>query len=109
MLTKTKFDWIVGNPPWKDLNPSKLIEQDKPVWKWMSAAKNKKSRPCGDNEVAQAFAWRVSEFLADAGAAALLLPAMTLFEDLSRKFRAKLFSSQRVTAVANFSNLCAVR
>ena len=33
---------------------------------------------------------------------------MTLFEDLSRKFRAKFFSSQRVTAVANFSNLAEV-
>ena len=108
LLAKTKFDWIVGNPPWKDLDPSKLIEQDKPVWEWMSGAENKKSRPCGDNEVAQAFAWRVSELLADTGAAALLLPAMTLFEDLSRKFRAKFFSSQRVTAVANFSNLAEV-
>src|SRR5205085_2918915 len=59
-------------------------------------------------EVAQAFAWRVPDFLADDGAAALLLPAMTLFEDLSRKFRAKFFSTLWVTSVANFSNLAEV-
>ena len=107
-LTKTKFDWIVGNPPWKDLDPSKLIEQDKPVWEWMCEADNKKARPCGDNEVAQAFAWRVGDFVAESGSATLLLPAMSLFEDLSRKFRSEFFSTQRVTAVANFSNLAEV-
>jgi hypothetical protein len=108
VLTNTKFDWIVGNPPWKDLDPAKLNEQDEPVWKWMSDPVNKNAQPCGDNEVAQAFAWRVCDFLDDTGAAALLLPAMTLFEDLSRKFRARFFVSHRVTAVANFSNLAEV-
>lgn len=108
VLAKTKFDWIVGNPPWKDLDPAKLIEQDEPVWDWMSEPENKRSRPCGDNEVAQAFAWRISDFLADAGAAALLLPAMTLFEDPSRKFRARFFAARKVTAVANLSNLAEV-
>ncbi len=107
-LAETKFNWIVGNPPWKDLDPAKLIEQDKPVWEWMRDVDNKKSRPCGDNEAAQAFAWRVTDFLADAGAAALLLPAMMLFEDPSRGFRAKFFATHRVTAVANFSNLAEV-
>jgi hypothetical protein len=103
-----RFEWIVGNPPWKDLDPKKLIEQDEPVWEWMCDSENKKSRPCGDNEVAQAFAWRVSDFLSDAGAVTLLLPAMTLFEDLSQRFRASFFRNHRVTAVANFSNLAEV-
>ena len=107
-LADIKFDWIVGNPPWKDLDPTKLIKQDEPVWEWMSDKVNKKVRPCGDNEVAQAFAWRVVDFLADAGTAALLLPAMTLFEDPSRRFRARFFLNNRVTAVANFSNLAEV-
>jgi len=106
VLVSTRFDWIIGNPPWKDLQPAKLIEQDKPVWKWM--VENKKSRPCGDNEVAQAFAWRVCEFLANNGHTALLLPAMILFENPSRSFRAKFFRAQRVNAVANFSNLAEV-
>ena len=106
VLANTKFNWIVGNPPWKDLQPAKLIEQDEPVWEWM--VENKKSRPCGDNEVAQAFAWRVSEFLADDGNVALLLPAMILFEKPSRRFRSKFFIMHQVTAIANFSNLAEV-
>jgi hypothetical protein len=107
-LADIQFDWIVGNPPWKGLDPAKLIKQDKPVWAWMIMAENKKSRPCGDNEVAQAFAWRAIDFLSDAGTAALLVPAMALFEDPSRRFRAKFFSTHRVTAIANFSNLAEV-
>lgn len=107
-LADAKFNWIVGNPPWKDLDPAKLIKQDEPAWEWMSDRENLKTRPCGDNEVAQAFAWRACEFLSETGAAALLLPAMVLFEDPSRKFRKKFFAAQRVTAVANFSNLAEV-
>src|SRR5262249_1275621 len=82
VLGNAQFDWIVGNPPWKDLDPAKLIAQDAPVWDWMSIPDNKKLRPCGDNEVAQAFAWRTPDFLTESGITALLLPAMTLFEDL---------------------------
>ncbi|MEI8022446.1 MAG: Eco57I restriction-modification methylase domain-containing protein, partial [Schlesneria sp.] len=104
-LSTMKFDWIVGNPPWKDLNPAKLNEQDMPVWEWMSSKENKKFYPCGDNDVAQAFAWRAGECLQERGAVALLMPAMTLFEDLSRHFRAQFFTRYRVSAVANFSNL----
>lgn len=107
-LADIKFNWIVGNPPWKALDPAKLIEQDEPVWEWMRDAENKKSRPCGDNEVAQAFAWRVTDLLSNGGTVALLLPAMTLFEDRSRRFRAKFFATHRVNAVANFSNLAEV-
>lgn len=109
-LAKTKFDWIVGNPPWKGLdpNPRRLIPQDEPVWKWMSSPENAKTRPCGDNEVAQAFAWRVVDVLEAHGAAALLLPAMTLFEEPSKKFRAAFSQAVQLETVANFSNLAEV-
>ena len=108
MLADTKFDWVVGNPPWKDLNPAKLSPQDEHVWMWMSESENKKSRPCGDNEVAQAFVWKSADALAPDGIASLLLPAMTLFEDPSRKFRSAFFRRLRITAVANFANLAEV-
>jgi len=108
IIGSMKFDWIVGNPPWKDLDPKHLAEHDKPAWDWMSEPDNKKQRPCGDNELSQAFAWRAEDLLADDGAAAFVLPAMTLFEGPSRDFRAKFFNHMRVTAVANFSNLAEV-
>ena len=46
-----KFDWIVGNPPWKRLNPDRLDEHDRPVWKWIQD--NAKQRPVGGNQAAR--------------------------------------------------------
>ncbi|MGE0679982.1 MAG: class I SAM-dependent DNA methyltransferase [Candidatus Binatia bacterium] len=107
LLSKKKFDWVVGNPPWKKLNPKKLSLQDKPVWRWMEEQKDRE-RPIGGNQVAQAFAWAVGECLTAHGEAGLLLPAMTLFDDPSREFRSMFFRKFRVHAVANFANFANV-
>ena len=105
-LSNIKFDWIVGNPPWKKLNPARLLEQDKHIWQWMEA--NKAEQPVGKHEAAQAFAWEVGRHLADDGVATMLLPAMGLFEEPSRHFRSAFFQRCDVKAVANFSNLAEV-
>ena len=39
-----KFRWIVGNPPWKRLNPEKSPKAEKVVWNWMT---RKRQRPAG--------------------------------------------------------------
>ncbi|NQU26018.1 MAG: N-6 DNA methylase [Candidatus Nealsonbacteria bacterium] len=103
---KRKFDWIVGNPPWKKLNPKKLHKHDRPVWKWMKD--NEKERPAGGNQAARAFAWEVLNYLAADGEVGLFLPAMTLFEDPSVGFRRKFFQEVSVNTVVNFSNLAEV-
>lgn len=108
VLTRKKFDWIVGNPPWKKLNPAKLRNDDQPAWQWMVKLKNKTNRPVGKYEVGQAFAWEIGDYLAKDGVAAMLLPAMGLFEEPSRAFRAAFFQTLDVHAVANFSNLAEV-
>ena len=46
--------------------------------------------------------------MASDGVCALLIPAMTLFEDPSAEFRRKFFHEHRLHAVANFSNLAEV-
>lgn len=99
--------WVVGNPPWKKLNPGDLAENDQLAWTWMT---EKSDLPVGGNQVAQGFAWRVLEYLpANASAyVGLLLPAMTLFEAHSRKFRAKFFEVTKVESVANLANLAEV-
>jgi hypothetical protein len=106
-LSRRKFDWVIGNPPWKKLNPKKLNPQDKPVWNWMRKQKEQET-PIGRNQVAQAFAWAVGAYLTEHGEAGLLLPAMILFEDHSRSFRSAFFRKFRVNAVANFANLAEV-
>jgi len=116
-LLGVEFDWIVGNPPWielkgKDLSeegqPGGLAKENRHVWTWMQDRNNQECSPVGGNQVAEAFAWKVTEHLADKGCVALLLPAMTLFKDESRRFRQQFFSSVQVHAVANFANLAEV-
>ncbi len=71
---KTKFHWIVGNPPWKKLIPHKLEKRDKGALQWMK--KNAALMPVGDNSLLQAFAWRCREFVtADGGCALLVHPS----------------------------------
>jgi len=105
-LQRNRAGWIVGNPPWKRLNPGKLSKVDKLAWDWMVA--NKSRWPVGGNQIAQAFAWNVARCLASDGEIGLLLPAMGLFEDPSRQFRSKFFREMSLHAVANFSNLAEV-
>lgn len=100
------FDWIVGNPPWKNLSPKKLGENDAPVWNWMKT--NATSMPVGDNQAAQAFAWELGNYLREGGECALLIPAMGLFDKQSSEFRRNFFRSFQVYEVANFSNFARV-
>lgn len=100
---KRPFQWIVGNPPWKDLKPKELDETDQLAWQWMET--NRKECPVGGNQLAEAFAWRASEFLDPAGCAALLLPAMTLFKYESTEFRKVFLKQHQLWSVGNFANL----
>ena len=100
---KQPFNWIVGNPPWKKLNPRELDEPDKVAWRWITD--NSVESPVGGNQLAEAFAWRSSEVLAGDGVVALLLPAMTLFKYESAKFRRCFFRNMKLWAVSNFANL----
>lgn len=103
---KTKFHWAIGNPPWKKLIGKKIELRDKRAMAWMQ--KHTEEMPVGDNSLAQAFAWRCREFLTADGECALLIPAMTLFEDFSQDFRRAFLNKHRLHAVANFSNLAEV-
>ncbi|MCP4655104.1 MAG: N-6 DNA methylase, partial [bacterium] len=105
MLSRSERTWIVGNPPWKKLSPDNLREGDRPAWNWMT---EHDQLPVGGNQVAQAFAWRVTDHLPPDGCIGLLLPAMTLFEAHSEKFRSAFFKRMKVDAVANFANLAEV-
>lgn len=103
---KDGFDWIIGNPPWKQLKDAEQDKDDKPAWDWMR--KNAAESPVSMNQVAQAFAWAAPRFLAKDGECGLLLPAMGLFEEPSEEFRRKFFRHFQVHSVANFANLAEV-
>ncbi|HMP82753.1 MAG TPA: N-6 DNA methylase [Verrucomicrobiota bacterium] len=108
---QTKFHWIAGNPPWtkpkgEQAEDNEVEERSKRVLAWIKT--HTKTMPVGKNAVAQAFAWRCQEFMTSDGVCALLIPAMTLFEDPSAEFRRKFFREHRLHAVTNFSNLAEV-
>ena len=100
------FDWIVGNPPWKDLKKGTTDPIHQPVLEWMQ--RHKKAKPTGGNQTAEAFAWRAQEFACKDALGGLLMPAMTLFKKESLGFRRHFFSSNAPAYVANFANLAEV-
>ncbi len=101
------FDWVVGNPPWKKLKSDELMDEDRPAWNWMQNSEQE-GRQIGGNALAQAFLWASRGFLNSDGLAGVLIPAMTLFDDRSKTFRAKFLERARIHSVANFSNLAEV-
>ncbi|TVP75586.1 MAG: hypothetical protein EA353_13625 [Puniceicoccaceae bacterium] len=99
------FDWVVGNPPWKDLKNPPKDPADLHALNWML---HLNAPPTGGNQLAEAFVWKSREFLKPGGQASLVLPAMTLFKSESENFRKALFSEVEVETIVNYSNLCYV-
>jgi hypothetical protein len=101
---KQDFAWIVGNPPWKNIDKKKAKEPyDAAAIEWIDA--NRKRFPIDNYQTAEAFAWKTTEFLKEDGQCGLLMPAMTLFKKQGDKFRAKFFSDNETWCVVNFSNI----
>jgi hypothetical protein len=99
-----RFDWILGNPPWLELEEDDA--KAKPMRDWMNA--NERSLALARGRTGEAFAWKVREKLADDGVAGLVLAAKTLTNDHLKPWRAKFFSSHRVYRITNFANLAYV-
>jgi type I restriction-modification system DNA methylase subunit len=97
----TGFDWILGNPPWKDLRAGR--EEGEVALRW--ADDHRAEHPIGGLQAAELFAWRSLQFLDSDGVAGLLLPAMTLFKSESIAFRQQFFAKAAVWSIANFANL----
>ena len=106
ITTTPTFDWVVGNPPWIELNRSRIREADGPVLRWIQD--HVAELPVGGRQVAEAFVWKILTCLKPDGVAGLVLPAMTLFKKESTAFRKQFFAKTRSWCVANFSNLAYV-
>ena len=101
-----QYDWVIGNPPWRKINLKCPDPEFANAAAWIT--EHEKSHPVGNNEVARAVAWKAGDHLSPDGRAALLLPAMSLFETAAKTFRTKFFDAFDVATVANFSNLAEV-
>ncbi len=96
------YDWIVGNPPWIKLNSSMKGKSAISALEWMR--EKQEDCPTGDNQIAQAFAWKTSLHLSPEGLAGLVMPAMTLFMPKAKRFRHHFFENNDVWAIANLAN-----
>ena len=96
-----KFDWIVGNPPW--VKPNKKKKKQLKADKWI--IDHLADCPVGDKSVAEAFSWRLKEFLKVGGLVGLLMPATTLVNLKSKPYRQQFFSTFDVLRITNFANL----
>lgn len=94
-----KFDCIVGNPPWVKAD----AEQQKFASTWIK--RNKNQYPVGDLSVAEAFSWQVTDLLKVDGVVGLILPATSLFNQHSYKYRQEFFAQHEVLRVTNFANI----
>lgn len=95
-----RFDWIIGNPPWVELDPQDESEQ--PLISWIQ---RNPEMPVARFRSAEAFTWRVTTRLADDGVVGLVTPATSLTNDQSADYRKAFFTHNAVRRVSNFSNL----
>jgi hypothetical protein len=97
----SKFNWVVGNPPWVELKPSMIGEELARFW----IARNAIDKPATGNRVCEAFSWRVVDLLVPNGYSGLLIHAKSLFNHESERYRKMFFNQNQVSRVTNFSNL----
>lgn len=103
-MAKQGYDWIVGNPPWKNIDKKKDKKPyDLTAIQWIDA--NKDRCPVDNYQIAEAFAWKTTELLAEGGQCGFLMPAMTLFKKQADKFRGTFFSNVEVWCIVNFANI----
>src|SRR5262249_38725331 len=98
-----KFDLIVGNPPWVELDPSKADERV--AVDWIRTPKQVEQCPVARFRSSEAFTWRVRERLAHGGLVGLITQATSLTNDQSESYRRAFFSQNVVYRITNFSNL----
>lgn len=98
-----KFDWIIGNPPWIEIEQNSDEINSRHVVKWIK--ENADHRTVARYRTSEAFLWRCGDVVKRTGYIGLLIQASSLTNQQSDKFRSTFFSYNRVHKVTNFSNL----
>lgn len=95
-LNKIKFDYFIGNPPWESLKKNSLPVQ----------YCSKRKYPLGDNQLAQAFIWKIKDLSLKNSKSCLILPAKSFLFNTSStniNFRKSFFKNHDVKTILNLS------
>jgi len=101
-----RFDWIVGNAPWVELDPDDKSEHF--TVDWIQRARQAGMTPVARYRSSEAFTWRVRDRLGDDGVVGMITQATSLTNDQSADYRKAFFSQNTVHRITNFSNLAYV-
>ena len=96
-----RFDWIIGNPPWVEVDPTN--EDEKHLVGWVQ--RHQETTPVARYRTSEGFTWRVLDKAAEGGVIGLITQATTLTNDQSEPYRKAFFTKNTVHRVTNFSNL----
>ncbi len=99
-------DAVVGNPPWGSPGPkadAKTKAHHETMQNWCETNK----KPIGDKEPSQAFLWRATDFLKEAGTAGMLVSAGVLFKHstTTQAFRKQWMNTVTLDEVFNFAHV----
>jgi 16S rRNA G966 N2-methylase RsmD len=88
-FSEIKFDFIIGNPPWKRgaFKAKKYIENRKQKEKEFNKASDSPEPTISNNEPAQVFLLRTSDFSNENTKCALIVTSKTLYNLNAKKFR----------------------
>lgn len=92
-----RFGWIIGNPPWVPADKKQQKARD-----WIK--QNNRTKPVGNLSLAEAFSWRVRDLATDDAVIGLLLPATSLVNIISKKYRQSFFKKNQILRISNFAN-----
>ncbi len=96
-----RFDWVVGNVPWRELNPKTSDQTHALAW----MRKSRRTMPVARYRIGEAFTWRLLDRLADGGMAGIIIQASSLTNEQSFDYRKAFFARTSVCRITNLSNL----
>ena len=94
-FNKWKYDLIIGNPPWE----SHLTEL-------ACSYLRKSNHSVGDNQISQAFSWKVAEMINEVGWACLIMPSKGFLFNISltnQQYRRTFFRENDVVTILNLT------
>ena len=97
-VNNMQFNYFIGNPPWDSLKADSIPVQ----------FCNDNEYPISDNQIAQAFIWKIHKLASSHSKACLVLPAKSVLfnkSETNKEFRNQFLDKHNVELIINISTL----